>query len=221
MRSEKQEALDMVHGERIKVWDIAVRIFHWSLVLLFFVAYLSGDEESVAHVYSGYGVMGLVVFRIVWGFVGTKHARFADFIYGREATVRYTRSLLALKPIHYLGHNPLGGWMAVALLASLLGSCWSGLEAYGAQGQGPLAESRSWGVSSAMAHDEEEHDGGRESGSGRSSKGRFWHEIHEALSNFTLFLVFLHIAGVLSAIALHRENLVKAMITGYKTRRTP
>ena len=188
--------------------------------MLFFVAYLSGDEESVLHVYSGYAVMGLVAFRVVWGFVGTKHARFTDFLYGRKSTVRYARSLLTPKPVHYLGHSPLGGWMVFALLVSIAGACWSGLEAYGAHGQGPLAESTSWGVSSAKAQDEE-RDRGRESRSGRSSERRFWHEIHEALSNFTLFLVLLHIVGVLSAIALHRENLVKAMITGYKTRRAP
>jgi len=211
----------MVQGERIKVWDIAVRVFHWSLVLLFFVAYLSGDDESSLHVYSGYGVMGLVAFRIAWGFVGTTHARFADFIYGLGATVRYARSLLARHPIHYLGHNPLGGWMVVALLVSVLGSCWSGLELYGAHGQGPLADFGPQVISSATAHEEDDHERSRESGSGRSSERRFWHEIHEALSNFTLFLVFLHIVGALSASAMHRENLVKAMITGYKARRTP
>jgi cytochrome b len=211
----------VVQGERIKVWDIAVRVFHWSLVLLFLVTYLSGDDESLLHVYSGYGVMVLVAFRMFWGFVGTKHARFADFVYGGKTTVGYARSLLALNPIHYLGHNPLGGWMVVALLVSLLGSCWTGLEAYGAHGQGPLAESRSWGVSSAMAHEEEDRDGRREGSLGGSSETRFWHKIHEAISSFTLFLVILHIAGVLSASAMHRENLVKAMITGYKTRRTP
>ena len=197
----------MVQCERIKVWDIAIRVFHWSLVLLFFVAYLSGDDESSLHIYSGYAVMGLVAFRIAWGFVGTRHARFADFIYGLGATVRYARSLLARRPIHYLGHNPLGGWMVVALLLSVLGSCWSGLELYGAHGHGPLADFGSQAISSA--------------GSERSSERRLWHEIHEALSNFTLFLVFLHIVGALSASAIHRENLVKAMITGYKARRTP
>jgi len=211
----------MVQSERVKVWDIGVRVFHWSLVLLFFIAYLSGDEESLLHVYSGYGVMGLVAFRVVWGFVGTKYARFADFIYGGRTTVRYARSLLAHKPVHYIGHNPLGGWMVLALLLSLFGACWSGLEVYGAHGQGPLAGSRTWGVASAMAHEEDEHRGQRESGSARSSERRFWHEIHEVLSNFTLFLVFLHVIGALSASAMHRENLVKAMLTGYKARRAP
>lgn len=211
----------MVQDERVKVWDIAVRVLHWSLLVMFLVAYLSGDEESLLHVYSGYGVMSLVAFRIVWGLVGTKYARFADFDYGRTETARYARSLLARKPIHYLGHNPLGGWMVVALLVSLAGACWSGLEAHGAQGKGPLAESRAPGISAAMAHDEEERAGRRESGTGRTPESRMWHEIHEALSNFTVFLVFMHILGALSASAMHRENLVKAMITGYKQRRTP
>ena len=121
----------MAEKSMVKVWDIAVRVFHWSLVVLFFVAYFTGDDEDVLHVYAGYGVLALVVFRIVWGFVGTQHARFSDFIYGPAATLRYVKSLFSPKPLHYLGHNPLGGWMVVALLLSLIGTCWSGLRPEG------------------------------------------------------------------------------------------
>jgi len=212
----------MAEEARIKVWDLAVRVFHWSLVVLFFVAYSSGDDESLLHVYTGYGVLALAAFRILWGLVGTKYARFSDFIYGPAATLRYVRAFFSSKPLHYLGHNPLGGWMVVALLLCLIATCWSGLEAYGEQGRGPLAKSETWIVSSAMANDEER--------GGRSERGRkrnkteaeeFWEEIHEVLSNLTLFLVFLHVAGALIASAIHKENFIKAMITGYKTRREP
>lgn len=203
----------MAVEERIKVWDIAVRVFHWTLLVVFFVAYFSGDEEDLLHVYAGYGVLALVAFRIVWGFVGTRHARFADFVYGPAATLRYVRSIFSSRPLHYLGHNPLGGWMVVALLLGLIGTCWSGLEAYGQEGHGPLAQHGRLLVSSASANDEE--DGERK---GEAEADEFWEEIHEAFSNATLVLVFLHVAGVLIASAIHRENLVKAMITGYKKR---
>jgi cytochrome b len=220
VRPSKDDA--MAEEMSIKVWDIAVRVFHWSLVVFFFVAYFSGDEESALHVYTGYGVLALVAFRIVWGLVGTKHARFADFIFGPAATLQYVRSLASSKPLHYLGHNPLAGWMVVALLVCLLGACWSGLKAYGEQGHGPLAKYETWAVPTAMANDHEREQRSKRVRKERRTKGEeFWKEIHEALSNLTLFLVFLHVVGGLMSSGLHRENLIKAMITGYKTRRAP
>lgn len=201
----------------IKVWDIAVRVFHWSLVVTFFVAYFSGDDENVLHVYAGYGVLALVAFRIVWGFIGTRHARFADFIYGPATTWRYVKSMISSKPLHYLGHNPLGGWMVVALLLSLIGTCWTGLETYGQEGHGPLAHADIRLISPAMADDDEEdHRSGRGQGNGEADGDEFWEELHEVFSNFTLFLVVLHVAGVLIASGIHKENLIKSMITGYK-----
>ena len=206
----------MTGEERIKVWDIAVRVFHWSLVVLFTVSYLTGEDEGMLHIYAGYGVMALVAFRILWGGVGTRHARFTDFVRGPRAAMAYARSLLSGKPAHYLGHNPLGGWMVIALLLSLAGACWSGLEAYGAEGHGPLAHQQTFFIQSALAHgdkDEAEHG----EGNGKENGGdEFWEETHELLSNLSLALVFLHIAGVVVASVVHREKLVQAMITGYK-----
>jgi cytochrome b len=207
---------------RVKVWDTAVRVFHWSLVVFFVVAYISGEIESeLLHAYAGYAVLALVAFRMVWGLVGTKHARFPDFIFGSAATLRYAKSLLSSKPLRYLGHNPLGGWMVVALLACLFGACWSGLEAYGAQGHGPLASSGTAVISQAAANGDRDRRGEHERKRGKTGAEEFWEEIHEALSHLTLLLVLLHVIGVLIASALHRENLIKAMITGYKTRRAP
>ncbi len=201
--------------QRVKVWDIAVRVFHWSLVVTFFVAYFTGDDETLLHVYAGYGVAALVAFRIVWGFIGTKYARFSDFIYGPAATLRYAKALFSPKPLHYLGHNPLGGWMVVALLLSLIGTCWSGLEAYAQEGHGPLAQVEVSLISSAMAHGDEDEDRGG-AGKHEGEGDEFWGEAHEVFANLTLFLVFLHIAGVLIAGVAHRENLVRSMVTGYK-----
>src|SRR5512139_1315947 len=221
MRVAIKRRIAVAEKSMVKVWDIAVRVFHWSLVILFFVAYFTGDDEDMLHVYAGYGVLALVVFRIVWGFVGTQHARFSDFIYGPAATLRYVKSLFSPKPLHYLGHNPLGGWMVVALLLSLIGTCWSGLEAYGEKGHGPLAQVEIRLISSAMADDDEEDRGEPGTMRGKAEGEEFWGEIHETLSNLTLLLVFLHVAGVLIASAIHRENLIKAMVTGYKSRQAP
>jgi len=210
----------------IRVWDPLVRIFHWSLVLAFAVAYLSGDEESDIHIYSGYIILGLLVFRLLWGFVGTRFARFSDFVYSPQAIIKYSKDLLSGSPKHYLGHNPAGGAMIIALLLSLIVVTYSGLKVYAIEeGAGPLAQTTQINfIQSAYADDDHDHEY-KEHGEEHEEYGEhegdedeedFWEEIHEASANFVLFLVFLHIAGVFVAGKLHDENLVKAMISGNK-----
>lgn len=206
----------MGNEQEIKVWDIAVRIFHWLLALSFFIAYLSGEEEDLLHVYSGYIVFGLILFRILWGFIGTRHARFRDFIYGPKATTAYIKSIFSRKPIHYMGHNPIGGWMVILLMLSLLAVSWSGLELYASEGKGPLANADYSLVNKALANgdDNDEKDGR----GGKAEGDEFWEDIHEASAEFTLFLILVHIFGVLIASAIHKENLIRSMITGKKQR---
>lgn len=111
----------------VKVWDIAVRTCHWLLVVFFLVSYLSGDD-NLLHIFAGYAVLGLIVFRIVWGFIGSKYARFTDFVCRPKTAADYLVAVIRGKPLHYIGHNPLAGWMTVLLLISLI-SCsmeWPG-----------------------------------------------------------------------------------------------
>jgi cytochrome b len=200
----------------VKVWDPLVRLFHWSLVAAFAIAWLTGDEESRLHELAGYAVIGLVLVRIVWGFVGTRYARFSDFVYHPSTVLGYARQMLVGKPKHYLGHNPLGGMMILALLVSLLATGVTGLALQGAeQGTGPLASLSSGAtvtmpgvIAMAVADDdaEEEDEGGEE----------IWEELHEFFANLTLLLVALHIGGVIVGSLVHRENLVRAMFTGRK-----
>ncbi len=197
--------------KQIPVWDILIRIFHWSLVLAFTIAYLSEDDFEDLHVYSGYVVLGLISFRVLWGFIGTRYARFSNFIYPFAETKKYLSSLLSREPKHYLGHNPAGGLMVVALLLSLFATTVSGLKVYGVEGHGPLADNgyEISIISEARADDDE---GKHED----SPEEEFWEEIHEFFAEFTLLLIFIHIAGVLLASLIHGENLVRAMITGKK-----
>jgi cytochrome b len=112
---------------RILVWDLPVRVFHWLLVIAFFGAYFSSEDDwLVLHVVLGYTVLGLIAFRVLWGFAGTRYARFASFAFGWRRTVAYLRSLVALRPEHHLGHNPAGSWAIWALLALGLASGASG-----------------------------------------------------------------------------------------------
>ena len=102
-----------------KVWDPLVRIFHWSLVAAFIAAWITGDELDRIHILAGYTVLGLVAFRILWGLVGTKHARFADFVRRPSTVAGFLRDIVRFRAKRYLGHNPAGGAMIVALLVML------------------------------------------------------------------------------------------------------
>lgn len=103
----------------VKVWDPFVRLFHWSLAALFVAAYATGDESERAHVIIGYAIMALLVLRVVWGFVGPPHARFADFVRSPREVWAYLCDMASFSARRYLGHNPAGGAMIVALLATL------------------------------------------------------------------------------------------------------
>ncbi len=203
----------MSNTKTTKVWDLPVRIFHWSLVTFFAISYLTGDELETVHAWSGYIVTTLILFRILWGFIGTKYARFSDFIYSPAEVKAYLKSLLTTSPRHYLGHNPAGGVMVLVLLASLVFTTFSGLKAYGAEGHGPLASVDVSLISTAYA-DSDEHDGHKEH---EGEEDEFWEEIHEFFGNFTLFMVLIHIGGVVVSSRLHKENLAKAMVTGNKS----
>lgn len=177
----------------IKVWDLPLRIFHWLLVAGFFVAYLTEDDLLTVHVWAGYLVFGLIVFRLIWGFAGNQYARFGNFLCSPVRSITYIKDAIALKAKRYLGHNPAGAAMIVLLLFSLLMTCITGFAVYGAdQAAGPLA------------------------GIVGSENEEFWEEIHEFFANFTLLLVFGHVVGVVFESYIHRENLVKSMWNGYK-----
>lgn len=202
--------------ETIKVWDPLVRIFHWSLVAAFAIAYLTGEEESALHVWSGYAVLGLVLFRLVWGVVGTRHARFTDFVYRPAYVIAYAKTFIAGRAERYIGHNPLGGLMVVALLVSLLATAGSGLLVYGTQGEGPLAGMMASSTAPAARADERGYRLQAEGHDEEHEGEEIWEEVHELFANLTLLLVGLHIVGVIASSLMHGENLVRAMITGRK-----
>jgi cytochrome b len=103
----------------VRVWDPFVRIFHWSVVGLFALAFVTGDEIEWLHLTAGYAIAGLVALRILWGFVGPRHARFVDFVRSPRATAAYLSSVVAGRAPRHLGHNPAGGAMVLALIAMI------------------------------------------------------------------------------------------------------
>jgi cytochrome b len=180
--------------ESSRVWDPVVRIGHWTLVFTFVLAYVTEGEAPV-HMWAGYLLATVVLFRLLWGFIGTAHARFSDFLYSPARVFTYLKSLLGGRPEHYRGHNPAGGVMILLLLLSLALTAGSGMALYAVEEHaGPLA-----GMLTASESMED-----------------LWEEMHELFGNLTLTLVIVHVIGALVSSYLHRENLVKAMVTGRK-----
>jgi len=184
----------------VKVWDPLVRIFHWSLVIAFFTAYITEDDFLTLHTYAGYTVFGLILFRILWGIIGPRHARFSNFVTSPGTAWQYVKDTLRLRAKRYLGHNPAGGAMIVLLLVSLLITTLTGMATYGAvESAGPF---------------------GNWLGTMGESGEDLLKEVHEFFANFVLMLVVIHIAGVIIESLLHRENLVRSMFHGFKTTST-
>jgi cytochrome b len=110
----------------VKVWDLFVRVFHWSLVGLFVTAYATGDEIEKVHIAAGYAIAGLLALRVVWGFVGPRHARFSTFVRPPGEVFAYLRDVALFRAPRHLGHNPAGGVMILALIIMLTGTCLTG-----------------------------------------------------------------------------------------------
>lgn len=168
--------------QRILVWDVPTRVFHWLLALSFTGAFVTAESERYRdiHVVLGYTLLGLIAFRLLWGFLGTRYARFSSFLFRPGEIVAYTLSLLKGKATHYVGHNPVGS-VAIWLLLTL------GIAS---------------GVTGVLLFED--------------IGGDVLEELHELLANTMLLVVFVHIAGVVVSSVLHRENLVRSMITGFK-----
>ena len=207
-----------------RVWDLFVRVFHWTVAVAFFVAYLTEDDFLTVHVWAGYTIGVLVMMRILWGFVGPKHARFSDFVCGPVKVWKYLIDLITFRAKRYLGqigHSPAGGAMVLLLFAGLLGTVWTGLELHAVENNaGPLAvvsvedrtATRVASIPLVLVSEGEHEDVEGEDG----KKHEFWEELHEVMANLTLFLVILHVGGVVLASLVHRENLARSMVSGYK-----
>jgi cytochrome b len=169
-------------SERVLVFDLPQRVFHWLFAACFVGAWLSADSELLkpVHVTLGLTVGVLVAFRLVWGLIGPRHSRFASFVRSPQAAWRYLQSLRQGRPEHHDGHNPAGALAIVAMLSLAAATTALG-----------------WAADLELG-------------------GVDWGDVHEVSATVMLILVGVHLAGVVVGSWAHRENLVRAMITGRK-----
>ena len=187
--------------ERIKIWDVPVRLTHWAFVALIAFSWWSGEEGGNAmtwHMWSGYTILTLVLFRIAWGFVGSTTARFSSFVRGPRAVMEYVGTLRHRAASGHPGHNALGGWSVVLLLVSMVVQATTGLFANDdIMTEGPLVHLISKALSDRLT------------------------SIHHFNFNVLLALAAVHIGAVAYYLFYKRENLVAAMITGMKQVASP
>ena len=170
----------------VKVWDVLVRLLHWSLVSAVLLAWVTSEADQPlaqqVHEWAGLTALAVIALRMVWGVIGSRHARFVQFVRNPRTTLHYAQQMLSLREPRHIGHNPLGAWMIVALLTVGMlaaGSGWLSIT------------DRFWGE-------------------------EWLAELHEFLANLLLSLAAIHVCGVLFASLRHRENLPRAMLSGRK-----
>ena len=190
-------------------------MFHWGLVAAFATAWLTADELQPVHEFAGYTVAALVAFRLVWGLVGSRYARFAQFLKGPGETLAYLGDMTRGRERRYLGHNPAGAAMVVALLVTLSGMAFTG---WLMEDEARLAMLPSMPaiVAPAWADNDGDGDGDEREYGARSEVEGPLKEVHETLANLMLLLAALHVGGVVLASLRHHENLARAMVTGDK-----
>lgn len=181
----------------IRVWDWPTRLFHWSLVLLVclnvYTGNVGGLREMDLHMLSGYAILALVLFRLAWGLIGSRHSRFADFVRGPRAVITYARSLLGGVHRSFVGHNPMGGWSVTAMLLSLLLQGVTGLFSRDdILTEGPLVKHVSKQTSNLLT------------------------EIHEFNATVLYVLIAAHLIAVFGYLFVKKENLIRPMLTGRK-----
>jgi cytochrome b len=181
--------------KRILVWDVPTRLFHWLLATSFAVAWLTSESDQwlSVHTFFGYLMLGLIGFRLIWGFAGGHYARFTSFAYGPKAALAYLRETMARRAQRHIGHNPAGSLAVYLLLLSGILVCLTGVFTQGGEEQQSVAA----GVLNISA-------------------GTMLKDAHEFTATVMLLLVFGHLAGVVIESRLHKENLARSMVTGIK-----
>ncbi len=182
-------------NERVLVWDLPTRVFHWLLVLSVSACWLSSDDDRYLyiHVFAGYSAFLLLMFRLTWGVWGTHHARFRSFAYEWSSVTEYLKGLLNGQAARHIGHNPAGSWAVFLILILILLTTLFGILLFGGEeGHGPVSKYVTWAM------------------------GGLARPAHEFLAWSLFAVVMLHLGGVILESIWHKENLTAAMVSGFK-----
>ncbi len=194
--ADKAKPESLSGQKTVRVWDLPTRLFHWSLLVLVAVVWISSEFHGSLfniHIIGGIAILAMIVFRVIWGVIGSRHALFIDFVRGWSKVRAYGQSMLTAKAAYHAGHNPIGGWMILALLATLTLTSFSGLFISDDGYVGPLVGTVSSGLSNILG------------------------EVHEGVAGLLGFLIAIHIFGVVVHSIITRENLPRAMWSGDKS----
>jgi cytochrome b len=180
--------------QRIKVWDLPVRLFHWSIVVLIFAAWLTQELNKMEwHVWCGYAILTLLLFRLIWGFIGSDTARFTRFLKSPAAALRHLSHLRRREADREIGHNAAGGWMVLVMLALIGVQAGTGLFANDdGNTEGPLMH----------LVDKEQ--------------SNWFSKIHSLNFNLIEAVILLHVLAIVAYAVLKRQDLVRPMVTGTK-----
>lgn len=198
-KTASKNAPNQAKGRLVKVWDLPTRLFHWTLVAMVLIGYLTGyvfaENTMGMHLWAGYITVVLLVFRLTWGLFGSEYSRLETFTFSPVHILEHMKELVTLRPVrHYIGHNPTGSVMVFGLLFVLATITLSGLLVLGGEeNQGPLAGAASYAVGELAA------------------------DVHNAFVILLLVMIVAHVGGVYTEIKLTGENLVKSMISGLKS----
>jgi cytochrome b len=192
--SDNAQSTENAHAQPVYVWDLPTRLFHWSLVAAVATSLFTSEFGPMdLHMISGHVVLALLLFRLVWGIAGGRHARFASFVRGPSAVIAYARGMMSGKTSAHLGHNPMGGWSVLAIITLLAIQVATGLYANDdILTEGPLADTVSKSTSDFMTY------------------------IHHLASNGVYALIGLHLAAV-AFYTFKGHKIVRAMISGRTT----
>ncbi len=179
----------------IKIWDLPTRLFHWCLVALFVTSWASAEfDYFTIHYYSGYGILTLVLFRLVWGFAGSDTSKLVSYLKSPITVLRYVRSLGERKAGTEIGHNPMGGYAVLAMIGLLAAQIGTGLFAQDVDfiNAGPLSDMVSFDMGNQASN------------------------LHHILFDLLLIMIGIHLAAVAFHEGYKREGLVRSMITGWR-----
>lgn len=186
------EKAPMRRAAGASIWDVPTRLFHWALVILIALSWWSHPMHMEWHRASGYAILALILFRVIWGVVGSTTSRFKQFLRGPRATLSYMRQLREREPVNMVGHNPLGGWSVMIMLCLLAFQVVSGLLAVDVDGieSGPLSDRIDFDT------------------------GRWFATGHGASFTLLEILIGAHVAAILFYLLYKRSNLITPMLTG-------